>query len=173
MLSLGCEKEASSVSLNESDESGPLPKMMIGDIDRSQRLIGITITNPTDKEMIIPGAEGHPVYGAYWFAGDKVVSVPDCGTGFWDTTFVVNPGQARSLSVALPRKETIDESELTLAIVYAGHGAIKPEELPPRPKDDRGMYFIRRPDAMMGCRMVEASVNLEATTKTEHLLSPD
>ena len=164
LLLVGCGEDRST---DVAQTRVPRPELTIGEVDYSNRSLAITVSNPTDTAMIISGSEDRSVYGAYWFVGEEVLEVPGCGTGFWDNAITIAPNEVKRLSVALPRPETNPPSTLTLAIVYAGHGAVTREELPRMSDDDPRINLLRHPDALIGCRKVEAAVSLEETTEAE------
>ena len=92
---------------------------------------------------------------------------PECGTGFWDNSITIEPGEEERLSVRLPHTEKELPSKMTLAIVYRGHGEVTREELPSISDNAPRINLLRHTDALMGCRKVEAKVTIAGTTRAE------
>jgi hypothetical protein len=133
-----------------------LPTLVIHADPGQESILIAKVTNPSSSELSIPGFDGDWIYGSYWYQGDKVINVPECGTGLWDSVIKIPAGQTRELRLPVPRSITHGES-YTVAVVYGGLGASLGEE---ERKKVTAAEWIRHPDVAMGCRRMEAEVNL-------------
>ena len=154
MLASGC-KDGSTV--DSSDNVVAQPTMTLAYDKASPRELTVEITNPSDTKIEIPGFEEELIYGVYWYRGDAPISVPQCGTGFWETTIEVPPKGARELKASIPT-DALTGGLYTLAVVYGGHGPSADE--PPTTPESPDAHYIRHPDIAMHCRKIEAQVTL-------------
>ena len=139
-----------------SSKAVELPTMSIRvEPDQDSMLIA-TVTNPSGSELSIPGFEGNLIYGSYWYKADKVINVPECGTGFWNSVIKIPAGQTRELRLPVPRSVTHGD-RYTVAVVYGGLGSSLGEE---ERKKVSAEEWMRHPDVSLTCRKMEAEVNL-------------
>ena len=123
---------------------------------QEKSILMVTVSNPSSSELLIPGIEGDVIYGSYWYQGDKVINVPECGTGFWDSVIKIPAGQTRELRLPVPRVVTRG-NRYTVAVVYGGLGSSLGEEDQRKASPEE---WIRHPDISLNCRKMESEVNL-------------
>jgi hypothetical protein len=133
-----------------------LPSMTIQAKPQEKSILMVTVSNPSIRELLIPGFTGDLIYGSYWYQGDKVISVPECGTGFWDSVIKIPAGQTRELRLLIPRDVTRGD-RYTVAVVYSGLGSSLNEEGRMKVSPEE---WMRHPDIWMNCRKMEKEVDL-------------
>jgi hypothetical protein len=153
LVASGCSDRSSVETPAKSDE---LPTMTIQEESGENSMLIATISNPSSSELSIPGFEGDLIYGSYWYQGDKVINVPECGTGFWDSVIKIPPGQTSELRLPVPSSVTRGD-RYTVAVVYGGLGASLREEDRKKVSPNE---WMRHPDVSLHCRKVETEVNL-------------
>lgn len=167
LTTFGCGDDSADDGSVQRDSGFSKPELSIGELDLENRSMEVTISNPSTVPIFVPGSGVDSVYGAYWFDGDELVDLPECGTGFWDNSISIPPKGVERLKVLLPHFESELPAEVTLAIVYGGHGEVTRDELPSMSDNDPRINLIRHPDALIGCRKMEAIVTLARLTEAE------
>jgi len=153
IVASGCREQS---AIEAEPKSVELPTMTIQAELQEKSSLVVTISNPSSRELSIPGFEDDVIYGSYWYQGDKVISVPKCGTGFWNSVIKILPGQTRELRLPVPRAVTRGD-RYTVAVVYGGLGSSLSEE------DRRKVSpneWMRHPEVSLNCRKMETEIKL-------------
>ncbi len=133
-----------------------LPTMTIRAKSDEKSILIAMVSNPSSSELSIPGFDGDLIYGSYWYKDDKVINVPECGTGFWDSVIKIPAGETRELKLPVPRSVTRGD-RYTVAVVYAGLGSSTAEKDRKKVSTEE---WIRHPEIFTGGRKMETEVNL-------------
>jgi hypothetical protein len=153
LICSGCKDQSAVVMPTDSVK---LPTLSIRAGSDEKSILVATVSNPSSSDLTIPGFDGDLIYGSYWYQGDNVINVPECGTGFWESVIKIPAGQTRELRLRVPRTAPRGE-RLTVAVVYGGLGSSTD-------KEDRGSLsseeWIRHPDVSLNCRKMESEVSL-------------
>jgi len=153
LVTSGCRDHSATET---SPKAVELPTMSIQAEPDQKSVLIATVTNPSSSELSIPGFEGDLIYGSYWYQGDKVINVPECGTGFWNSVIKIPAGQTRELRLPVPRAVTHGD-RYTVAVVYGGLGSSLGEENRKKVSPEE---WMRHPDVSLNCRKMETEVNL-------------
>jgi len=171
LLSSSCSDDKSADKEGSQASKYAKPELIIGKLDRPNHMLSVTISNPSETPISIAGSaadiKDNIIYGAYWFVGNKLVGAPECGTGFWESSFTIEPGAKKNFSVWLPLRKMKLPEKMTLSIVYTGHGATPQDAQQSISDDDSQDNWVRHPDLILNCRKVEAEVTITGKTKAE------
>jgi hypothetical protein len=131
-----------------------LPTLSVHEDPDDKSILIASVSNPSGSELTIPGFDGDLISGSCWYQGDKMISDPECGTGFWESVIKIPAGQTRDLRLPLPARVHRGE-RFTVAVVYRGLGSPAGGEGRKNGSPEKGT-----PDVSLNCRQMEVEVSL-------------